>query len=64
MGKTNKEPLSQSEINRRYREKYNLVLFSVRIEKDLYDKLCDKLKNDGLNKKEFIVDAINKFLKG
>lgn len=64
MEKANKEPLSQAEMNRRYREKHNLVLFAVRIEKNLYDQLCDKLSHDGLNKKEFMVDAIDKFLKG
>lgn len=62
MKKSDSKPLTQVEMNRRYREKHNLVLFSVRIEKNLYDSLCAKLNQNGLNKKEFLADAIENFL--
>lgn len=57
------KPLSQHEMNKRYREKHNQVLFAARIDGDLLGKLHIKLAEEGKTKKGFIEEAIKRYLK-
>lgn len=62
MRKIGTEPLKQVERNKRYREAHKLAFFSVAIEQDLYDGLRNKLSTEGMTRKEFLVDAIKRYL--
>ena len=62
MKKIGKEPLTQSERNKRYRESHKLSLFAVRIEKSTLDRLQNKLDRLNVTKKSFLEFAIKDFL--
>jgi len=54
--------MTQKERTRKYFDEHNLVLFSTRIEGDLANKLKIKLERENITKKQFLVDAIKRFL--
>lgn len=62
MKKIGDSPMGQAEMTRRYYDKNNLVLFAVRIDKTLVDKLTYRLAVDGQSKPKFVKEAIKRYL--
>ena len=54
--------MTQVERTKRYHEKNNLVLFSVRIEKSLADRVSRRLQVDHQSKPAFVKEAIKRYL--
>lgn len=52
----------QIEYNKRYRDKVKLRYFSVDLPGERYDLIDSKLKQDGITKRQFLEDAIDKYL--
>lgn len=53
----------QVERNRRYREKYGLKQIKFEVPQEKYDAFDEKLAVLGMTKKQFLEDAIDRFLK-
>ena len=62
MKKIGDSPMKQTEMTRRYYDKNNLVLFAVRVEKELVDKLTYRLAVDKQSKPKFVKEAIKRYL--
>lgn len=62
MRKYGERALTQTERSRRYLDKNELVLFATRVKKNLYDSLVLKLQREGKTKKQFLIEAIERYL--
>lgn len=52
----------QMQYDKRYHEKYNIKKFASNIDGELLDALNKKLKEKGINKRQFLEDAVERFL--
>lgn len=48
---------------KRYHENHNIRRFASLIDGELLDALNNKLKEKGINKRQFLEDAVERFLK-
>lgn len=54
----------QLQYDRNYHEKYNIKRFASLINGETLDALNEKLKERGMNKRQFLESAVDQFLKG
>jgi len=62
MKKIGKEPMTRSQLTRRYYDSNNLVLFSARIDGELASKLKERLSAENKSMRAFIIEAIEEYL--